>query len=184
MSFLQETAALLPDELAPNREALMAVQAKLRNSQRRLIKFLYEGNVNDKTMIYYDPENYPITDAHAITLLKIPNYSRALSGVWCITPANLGRMEWAEGLPSPTFSKNPPIFIPAVLDDNKSGCIWKVVPHARSLVTIQNVHGCPNGDFCGAYWVFGHPVKTQNMSFSNLIPYFGKWLDQGRKGRE
>ncbi len=57
---MQETAALMPDELAPNREALLATQVHLRNTQKRLLKFLYESDLSNNVIPLFDPDVTPL----------------------------------------------------------------------------------------------------------------------------
>ena len=146
---LQQMAALMPDELAPNRNALIDVQAGLRASQKHLVKFLYESDVGSQIIRYFDPDIYPFIDAYAMTTLKIPNYDRTLAGVWCITPHVRGKpltsMSWARDHASLKLHGHPYITL------KNDGCFWKLIPHGKYLYTIQNVYGCPKYDHCGQY---------------------------------
>ena len=146
---LQQVAALMPDELSPNREALLDVQAGLRVSQKNLIKFLYESDVGSEITRYYDPDIYPFTDAYAIKTLKIPNYDRSLAGVWCITPKIRGQpliaMSWARDHHTLKLHGHPYTTL------KNDGCFWRLIPHGKYLYTIQNVYGCPKYDHCGQY---------------------------------
>ena len=77
---LQETAALMPHELTPNRDALLTTQEELRNTQKRLLKFLYESNLSNNVIPFFDPDVNPVTDAYLNTILKVTNYDRSLAG--------------------------------------------------------------------------------------------------------
>ena len=154
---LLQTAALIPDELASSRNKILAKQEQLRSNQIRLIRFLYKGNVEDNIMPFYDPEQYPVTDAYAIITLKLPNYSREFAGTWCIMFLRQ-KLVWTEHLPMSSFSY--PVaarFSPGYPEYKKSGyeCTWKIVPHPNSLITIQNVFRCPKHKHCNKYLVRG-----------------------------
>ena len=148
---LQETAFLLPDELEPNREALLVAHTLLRNKQKRLFKFLYESDVGKIVIPYFDPDINQISDAYLNTVLQITNYDRSLAGIWCLTPRISGRaplpLTWSQNHGSLTRGH------PYVTEGNE-GCFWKLVPHANHLFTIVNTYDCPSNEFCGQYLSF------------------------------
>ena len=134
---LQETAALFPDELAINREAMLKTQQNLRNVHKKMFKFLYESDVGKIAIPYFDPDNYPITDAYLSVVLKAPNYDRSLAGIWCLTPAIRG-----DALLPLTFesTKHSSLQIDgnAYITTGRSYCFWKLVPHGKNLFSIVN----------------------------------------------
>ena len=150
---LQETAALIPDELAPNRESLLVVQIHLRDTQRKFLKFLYESDVGIIAIPYFDPDVYPITDAYLSTVLQVPNYDRSLAGIWCLTPNVYGKellpLAWGTKHDSLTINGHPYITV------HNDGCFWKLVPHGKHLFSIINTAHCPNNKYCGQYMSFG-----------------------------
>ena len=145
---LQETAALMPDELAPNRDALLATQVHLRTVQTRLLKFLYESDLSNNVLPFFDPTDInPVTDSYLSTILNVTNYDRSLAGIWCLTTPDfiISPLTWSEkedqlvkdGHPYTTFKNE--------------GCFWKLIPHANNLFTIENRYECPDHRHCGKY---------------------------------
>jgi hypothetical protein len=146
---LQETAALMPDELAPNREALLATQVQLRTTQKSLLKFLYEGSLSSNVIPFFDPDVSPITDSYLNTILKVPNYSRSMAGIWCLTP-NMGRphmpLSWSAKEGALMQDGHP------YIKRGNDGCFWKLIPHGNHLFTVQNTYNCRGKDSqCGKY---------------------------------
>ena len=146
---LQETAALMPDELAPNRYALLATQVELRNTQKRLLKFLYKSDLRNNVVPFFDPDVNPVTDSYLNTILKITNYDRSLAGIWCLTPNIRDRphtpLSWSDKESSLMKDGHPYITL------KNEGCFWKLIPHGKNLFTVQNVHKCPGHSHCGQY---------------------------------
>ena len=146
-----ETAALLPEELAPNRDAMIYTMIQLRKKQKNVLKFLFEADLKNNIMPWYDPDDYPATEKYLLDVLEVPNYPRRLNGIYCLGRSVGGTLEtvdWARqdsrlmphGRPYLTFGDQ--------------GCIWKFVPHKNGLYTIKNMYECPGYDWCGAYVVF------------------------------
>ena len=148
-----ETAALFPDELEPNRNALIYTMQKLRDKQKNQLKFLFEGDVKNNIMPWYDPDDYPATDHYLLEVLKVPNYDRGrLNGVYCMAPYFDGdkprTLDWSRADSRLMPKGKPFVFV------GTQRCIWKFVPHANHLYTIRNTYECPDYDWCGSYVVF------------------------------
>lgn len=71
---MQEVATLLPEELEPNRQALLKSLERLRLLHRDLLRFLRDGGVGVVALSYFDPDVYPITDSFMTSVLKLPDY--------------------------------------------------------------------------------------------------------------
>ena len=134
---IQETAALFPDELAPNRESMLKTQNNLRNAQKIFLKFLYESDVGTFAIPYFDPDVYPITDAYLSVVLQVPNYDRSLAGIWCLTPLLKERK-----FPPITFSAfDPSLSLEApYITIGAEECFWKLVPHGKNLFSIVDFY--------------------------------------------
>ncbi len=146
---MQETAALMPDELAPNRNALLATHVVLRNTQKRLLKFLYESDLSNNIIPFFDPDVNHITDLYLNTILKVTNYDRSFAGIWCLTPSITDRthksLSWSGKESSLMKGGHPYITV------KNDGCFWKLIPHGNHLFTVQNRYKCPGHNHCGQY---------------------------------
>ena len=147
---LLEMVALLPDELEPNRQATLNAQKTLRRQQKNLLKFLYESDVTNIIIAYFDPEIYPLTDAYLSTVLKVRNYDRSLAGTWCLTPSLARRVPLTYDTEQSLMVSNGHPYVTLRND----GCFWKLVPHGNDLFTIVNTHNCPDSEYCGQYLSF------------------------------
>ena len=83
---MQEAATLLPIDLEPNRQALLAAQESIRDQQKHLIRFLREGKIGKMALDYFDPDVRQLTDSYLTKVLKVPDYNRSMAGRWCLTP--------------------------------------------------------------------------------------------------
>ena len=139
---MQEVASLLPEELEPNRQALLKSQERLRLQHRELIRFLRDGVVGMAALGYFDPDVYPITDSFMTSVLKLPDYDRSLAGSkWCLTP----HIPCQKLLPISRHSygvdedevrlKMDPYYVSR--PSSKSSCIWKLIPHGNNLYTVE-----------------------------------------------
>ena len=146
-----ETAALLPEELAPNRDAMIYTMIQLRKKQKNVLKFLFEADLKNNIMPWYDPDDYPATEKYLLDVLEVPNYPRRLNGIYCLgrsVGGNMLTVNW-ERQDSRLMPNGRPY-----LDMANQDCFWKLVPHANSLYTIRNTYHCPGHDWCYAYVVF------------------------------
>ena len=149
---MQQTAALLPEELAPNREALLVAQIELRNTQKDLLEFLYSSDLASNVIPSFDPDVNPVTDAYLSTILKVPNYRRSWAGIWCLTPSIRGQpltpLSWTREHSGLMIDDHPYVAV------KNSGCFWKLIPHGNQLFTVQNTYKCPKEKDCGKYMNF------------------------------
>ena len=162
-----QTAALLPDELAPNRDALTYTMKQLRNQQKNVLKFLFGTDVKNNLMHYWDPDEYPATDYYLLNVLGVPNYERGpLNGLYCIAPSRSGK-----GLQTLTWSRSDSRRMQndhPYIDFGDEGCFWKFVPHGNQLYTIKNMYKCPGYDWCGAYLTF-HSYEDQGWLGTSMV---------------
>ena len=139
---MQEVATLLPEELEPNRQALLTSLERLRLLHRDLLRFLRDGGVGVVALSYFDPDVYPITDSFMTSVLKLPDYDRSLAGSkWCLTP----HIPCQKLLPISRHSygvdedevrlKMDPYYVSR--PSSKSSCIWKLIPHGNNLYTVE-----------------------------------------------
>ena len=77
---------MLPIDLEPNRQALLAAQESIRDQQKHLIRFLRQGKIGKMALNYFDPDVSPFTDSYLTKVLKVPDYDRSMAGRWCLTP--------------------------------------------------------------------------------------------------
>lgn len=150
---MQEMAALFPEELERNRQAILAAQDFLRSQQRRLLGFLRAGRVGKLALNYYDPDVNRVTDAYLTALLKYPDYDLSMAGKWCITPSISGQRP----LPIKWWKEHGSFLVrdghPYITIGNQ-GCFWKLIPHGHNLYTIVNTYGRPKHDYYGQYLSF------------------------------
>ena len=162
-----QTAALLPDELAPNRDALIYTMKQLRNQQKNILKFLFEGDVKNNLMRHWDPDEYPATDHYLLNVLGVPNYARGpLNGIYCMAPSVKGKslqtVGWSREDSRRMQNSKP------YLEFKDQGCSWKFVPHGNQLYTIKNWYKCPGYDWCGAYATF-HSYEDQGWLGTSMV---------------
>ena len=162
-----QTAALLPDELAPNRDALIYTMKQLRNQQKNVLKFLFETDVKNNLMPHWDPDEFPATDHYLLKVLGVPNYWRGpLNGLYCMAPSRSGKdlqiVGWGRDDKRRMQNSRP------YLDFSDEGCIWKFVPHGNQLYTIKNAFKCPGYDWCGAYVAF-HSHADQGWLGTSMV---------------
>ena len=149
---MQEVATLLPDELEPNRQAMLAAQDVLRGEQRERFKFLRAGGVGEVALNYFDPDVSPITDAYLTAVLKVPDYDRSMAGIWCLSPNITGE----KILPITWFRNHDSLMAgghPYITPYNE-GCFWKLIPHGNHLYTVVNTFGGRKYDYYGQYLSF------------------------------
>ena len=148
---MQEVATLLPDELEPNRQAMLAAQDVLRGEQRERFKFLRAGGVGEVALNYFDPDVSPITDAYLTAVLKVPDYDRSMAGIWCLSPNITGE----KILPITWFRNHDSLMAgghPYITPYNEG--FWKLIPHGNHLYTVVNTFGGRKYDYYGQYLSF------------------------------
>nr|QNH72486.1 toxin candidate TRINITY_DN19888_c0_g3_i2 [Ceriantheomorphe brasiliensis] len=148
---LIEMAALLPDSHKNIRNGIHNVITSLYKSQKEMMKFLYESDYTNYILPFYMPFIYTSTDKYATSVLKIPNYNRDLSGIWCLKYYGVsdGYLTWQRqyekllvgGYPYTSFT-------------SYKNCFWRLVPHGKNLYSIVNNYHCPGYDYCYSllYW--------------------------------
>ena len=146
-AILQQMAALIPDSHSNLRKGVYAVQNSLRESANKLFKFLYESEIGNNVIPYFDPDKYDLTDAYMSEVLEIESYDRSMAGRYFLsvrvkdTNLRLG------------YEKNVPLV--AHVDQgvhllSGGNYYWKLVPHGKNLFSIVNRHNCPDDDLCDA----------------------------------
>ena len=149
---LLQMSVLVPESHEDIRTGIRALRQSLLGAQASLFGFLYQGDLANKIMPYFDPDMSPVTDTYLkkVLKLKLPNYGyNGVIGTHCFTP---GR-----GTKSLTFSSSTKRYAEkhpyATLGTVKS-CFWKVVPHGNWLYSIVNRRNCPEDYYCGALLSF------------------------------
>ena len=148
---LQLFASVLPDSFRSIRSGVLAQLNTMNVVQTNLLKFLFEPDFDSKIMPFFDPEVSVTTDAYLRKVLKLPDYDRSLAGTYCLTPKRQEIQPGATLAWTPPNSHLPKSSNPyATVSHGSENCFWKVIPHARSLYSIINTKGCPDGRYCGA----------------------------------
>jgi len=146
-AILQQMAALIPDSHKNLRKGVCEVQNSLRKSANKLFKFLYESEIGNNVIPYFDPDKYDLTDAYMSEVLKIESYDRSMAGRYFLNVRlkdSYGRLG---------YEKNAPLV--AHVDQgvhllSGGNYYWKLVPHGKNLFSIVNRHNCPDDDLCDA----------------------------------
>ena len=148
---LQQFATLLPDSHENIRFGIYAVQKSLRDGQASLFGFLYQADLANKIMPYFDPDISAVTDTYLkqILKLKLSNYDASISGNYCLTPGR-GTQSMTYSSSNKRFAKDRPY---ATLGTGNN-CFWKIIPHGNWLYSIVNRYNCPKDRNCGALLSF------------------------------
>ena len=168
---MQEAATLLPIDLEPNRQALLAAQESIRDQQKQLIRFLRQGKIGKMVLNYFDPDVSPFTDSYLTKVLKVPDYDRSMAGRWCLTPhisgQKLNPITWTTDENSLMKDGHP--YITTAIEN----CHWKLIPHGNNLYTVQNIYKCPKYGYCGQYLSFD--ILSGEDSRVTLKTYADLW---------
>ena len=168
---MQEAATLLPIDLEPNRQALLAAQESMRDRQKHLIRFLRQGKIGKMALNYFDPDVSPFTDSYLTKVLKVPDYDRSMAGRWCLTPhisgQKLNPITWATDENSLMKDGHP--YITTAIEN----CHWKLIPHGNNLYTVQNIYKCPKYGYCEQYLSFD--ILSGEDSRLTLKTYADLW---------
>ena len=148
---MQQTAALLPDSHGNIRAGVIGVLNSLREAQASLFGFLYQADLANKIMPYFDPDISAVTDTYLkqVLKLKLSNYDASISGNYCLTPGR-GTQSMTYSSSNKRFAKDRPY---ATLGTGNN-CFWKIIPHGNWLYSIVNRYNCPKDRNCGALLSF------------------------------
>ena len=124
-------AALIPDSHSNLRKGVYAVQNSLRESANKLFKFLYESEIGNNVIPYFDQDKYDLTDAYMSEVLEIESYDRSMAGRYFLSV----RVKDTNGRLG--YEKNVPLV--AHVDQgvhllSGGNYYWKLVPHGKKLV--------------------------------------------------
>ncbi|XP_078377935.1 uncharacterized protein LOC144661103 isoform X3 [Oculina patagonica] len=146
---LQQMAALISDSQSNIRNGVYEFQNSLRTSAKALFKFLYESDIGNNVIPYFDPDKYELTDAYMLEVLEIDNYDRSLAGNFSITVTvggSVGQIGYDPDYPFGVSEGEGQIAILMFGSDY----YWKLVPHGKNLFSIVNQYTCPKKVLCDA----------------------------------
>lgn len=142
----QQMAALIPDSQKNIRNGVYGVQNDLRTSAKALFKFLYESEIGNNVIPYFDPDKYEVTDAYLSKVLEIRSYDRSMAGRYffdVMVKSGIARLGYNKFARLRGGDRGADL----VTGGNVS---WKLVPHGNKLFSIVNRYKCPNNDLCDA----------------------------------
>ena len=152
---LQQMGALIPDSQLNIRNGVYEVQNSLRTSAKALFKFLYESEIGNNVVPYFDPDIYELTDAYMSEVLEIESYDRSMAGRYFINVRvrnTFGRLGYEPAVPLVAQSDRGANLVFG------GNFYWKLVPHGNNLFSIVNRYKCPDDSLCDALltWTLSH----------------------------
>lgn len=176
---LTQMIALTGDEMKNDVNGLMTMQRDFRDGTKILLEPLFDANVEQVILPYFDPDINKITDSYARSVLGLgTEYDRSKAGMYCLMAEGkdkkLKDLVWSTN-EKMFLVKNKPYITLAQHDD--SNCYWKLVPHGNNLYSIVNKKGCATGeDVCGSLLSFGLDRDFfANIDSSDGIMWEIKW---------
>ena len=150
-----QTATLIPTSENVLQSAVLAVQQSLRNSSKLLFQRLYNSDLDQKVLPYYDVDLSVVTDSYAIQVLGIAKYDRSLKGLRSFSHSRMQIqfLDWRTGIdlePAQIGTKSKAF---GTLSTSRTP-IWKLRPHGNNLFSIVNKRGCsdkPRSQWCDAF---------------------------------
>lgn len=163
---LQQMAALISDSQRNIRNGVYQYQNSLQTSAKALFKFLYESEIGNNVIPYFDPDKYELTDAYLSEVLEVQNYDRSMAGRYFFNVkvgSKVARLGYVAAVPLRGGDRGADLV--AV-----GNFYWKLVPHGNNLFSIVNRYECPNNDLCDALLTWTKHRETHFVTIKHADP--------------
>lgn len=163
---LQQMAALISDSQRNIRNGVYQYQNSLQTSAKALFKFLYESEIGNNVIPYFDPDKYELTDAYLSEVLEVQNYDRSMAGRYFFNVkvgSKVARLGYVAAVPLRGGDRGADLV-------TVGNFYWKLVPHGNNLFSIVNRYECPNNDLCDALLTWTKHRETHFVTIEHADP--------------